>query len=47
MKIRPITLVNGIEARVGRVEDEEVDEKMSVIKAVGVTVSARESLNAT
>ena len=36
MKFGPVTLINGVEARVGRVEDEEVDDKPAVIKAVWV-----------
>ena len=36
VNLRPATLVNGIGLRVGRVEDEEVDQKLAVIKAVWV-----------
>ena len=36
MKFGLVSLINGVEARVGRVEDEEVNEEFAVIKAVGV-----------
>ena len=36
VKFWPIALVNGVESGVGRMEDEEVDEKPAIIKAIWV-----------
>ena len=36
VKFWPVSLINGVESGVGRVEDEEVDEKPAIIKAIWV-----------